>query len=184
MTRNRSGHLPQWLENDGINGDPVVGLHHSTFQSIENEFRILLTGVPDEIIRSRVGLFIVDYKTSRRTDGQDSLKAMYEVQLNAYARIAEKLGMGKVKRLALIYYEPITDIGVEEISDELSDDGFSMKFRPQIVNVELQPETIPPLLRQARQIFDSPNPPQGQDGCKNCELIERMTVMFQQSRTN
>ncbi len=182
LTRNRSGHLPAWLENDGISGDPISGLHHSTFQSIESDFRILLTGVPDEIIRSRVGLFILDYKTSRHTDGQDALKPMYELQLNAYARIAEKLGMEKVKRLALIYYEPITDIGPDDIPALANDDGFAMRFHPQIVPVELQPEIIPPLLKQAREIFDSPNPPLARDDCKNCELVERMATVLQSGR--
>ena len=34
---------------------------------------------------------------------------MYQVQLNGYAMIFEKLGLGKVSGLGLVYYEPQGD---------------------------------------------------------------------------
>lgn len=76
-------------------------------------------------------LSIIDYKTSRPTEGQDSLLPVYRVQLNRYARIAERLGKGTARRLALLYYEPKTDITVQDLAGLMDDDGFSMRFNPQ-----------------------------------------------------
>ena len=53
--------------------------------------------------------FIIDYKTAKYTDNQDKLLGMYRVQLNGYAYIFEKLGMGKIGGLGLVYYEPQGD---------------------------------------------------------------------------
>ncbi len=41
--------------------------------------------------------------------------------------------------------------------------------------VELKAETlIPELLRKARDIYERSRPPTGRDGCKDCELLERL----------
>jgi hypothetical protein len=179
LHRHHSGHLPAWMEQNGIVGDPVEGLHHSRFQSNETEHDILLTGVPDEIIRNGVELAILDYKTARHTEGQDALLPVYRVQLNCYARIAERLGMGTVRRLALLYYEPKTDITVGDLAGLLDDDGFAIRFNPQVVPIPLEPEIVPPLLEMARRLFDSPNPPQGLAGCTNCRMVERVKHLLQ-----
>ena len=63
--------------------------------------------MPDDIFIMADGrFFIVDYKTARFTENQDKLIGMYRVQLNGYAYIFEKLGMGMVGGLGLCYYEP------------------------------------------------------------------------------
>ena len=62
----------------------------------------MLTGVPDDIFIMADGrYFIWDYKTARFTDNQDALIGMYRVQLNGYALIFEKMGMGKIGGLGL-----------------------------------------------------------------------------------
>jgi len=178
LHRHHSDHLPTWMEQSGIMGEPVEGLHHSRFQWIETD-DILLTGVPDEIIRDGVELSIIDYKTARHTEGQDALLPIYRVQLNCYARIAERLGMGTVRRLALLYYEPKTDISIGDLAGLTDDNGFAMRFNPKVVPIALEPEIIPPLLEQARRLFDSPSPPQGREGCSNCRMVERMSDLVQ-----
>ena len=167
------------MEQNGIIGEPIEGLHHSRFQSNEADYGILLTGVPDEIIRNGVELAILDYKTARHTEGQDALLPVYRVQLNCYARIAERLGMGQVRHLALLYYEPKTDITIGDLAGLMDDEGFAMRFNPQVVPIPLEPEIIPPLLEQARRLFDSPNPPQGLEGCTNCRMVERVKHLLQ-----
>ena len=181
LHRHHSGHLPAWMEQTGIMGEPVEGLHHSRFQSIETEYGMLLTGVPDEIIRNGVELAILDYKTARHTEGQDALLPVYRVQLNCYSRIAERLGMGQVRRLALLYYEPKTDITIGDLAGLMDEGGFAMRFNPQVVPIPLEPEIVPPLLAMARRLYDLPGPPSGSDGCKNCGIVERMTRMLQLS---
>lgn len=178
LHRHHFGRLPDWMGRNGIEGEPVEGLHHSRFHATENEHGILLTGVPDEIIRNGAELSILDYKTARHTEGQDALLPVYRVQLNCYARIAERLGMGQVRRLALLYYEPKTDITVQDLAGLLDDDGFAMRFNPLVVPIPLEPEIVPPLLEQARRLVDSPNPPQGRDGCFNCRMVEQVGCML------
>ena len=165
---------------NGIEGDPVTGLHHSRFQSIEADYGILLTGVPDEIVRFEAGLVIIDYKTARHSDGHDALLPVYRVQLNCYARIAERLGMGQVRRLALLYYEPKTDISVDDLRSLTDAEGFALRFEPHLVEIALEPEIVPPLLAEARRLYDLPIPPACREGCKNCGLVRTMTELAAQ----
>lgn len=177
LHRHHHGRLPVWMGRNGIEGEPVNGLHHSRFQLIENDHGIVLTGVPDDVIRSEVGLTIIDYKTARHTDGQDALLPVYRVQLNCYARIAEQLGMGRVRRLALLYYQPKTDISVDDLRSLTTAEGFAMRFEPQLVEIPLEPELVPPLLADARRLYDLPVPPAGKEGCKNCEMVFRLSAL-------
>jgi len=70
---------------------------------LDPETNILLTGVPDEILRHPGrGLWIGDYKTARFTETQDALAPMYHIQLNCYGIIAPSIGLGSVYGLARI----------------------------------------------------------------------------------
>ncbi len=83
----------------------------SKYQMLDPKTNILLTGVPDEILRHpERGIWIGDYKTARFTETQDALAPMYEVQLNCYTLIASKIGLGRVYGLGLLYYEPVTEL--------------------------------------------------------------------------
>ena len=70
-----------------------------------------IRGVPDEIFHLEDGSYhIIDYKTSRYSRAQGYLYPSYEVQLNAYAYIASKIGLKPISYLTLIYLDPDTDI--------------------------------------------------------------------------
>jgi len=169
----RHGRTPQWLGKKL--GQPISIPHHSIFRIIDNETNILLTGVPDEILRRKDGtLTILDYKTARFTDAQDNLLPMYRTQLNAYAVVAERIGLGRVTGLALVYYEPVTDLTVDEVDTILADDGFSMRFQAKILPVELDPESITPLLQKVRDIYDLARAPTGLEGCKDCRMLNAL----------
>lgn len=145
------GEVPQWLDGFGELGEPLPIPHHSVFQTLDKTTNILLTGVPDELFRRPDGsLVILDNKTARFTKNQDVLLPLYEVQLNAYAWIAERLGMGKVNGLGLVYYEPQTEMTTENVDEVLADDGFSMKFQAKALPLDLRLDRIPPLLHQVR----------------------------------
>src|SRR6267142_3643771 len=84
----RHRRVPIWFNGFGELGEPVPVPGWSKFQMLDPETNILLTGVPDEVLRHpQRGTWIGDYKTARVTDTQDTLAAMYEVQLNCYALI-------------------------------------------------------------------------------------------------
>ena len=175
----KHGRLPKWFKTLGKLGKPIEVPHHSKFSFLDPVTGILLTGAPDEMFQRPDGsLFIVDYKTARLTDHQDKLHGMYAVQLNAYAVITQRIGMGKVGGLALIYYEPKTDVDADAVDAVVEPDGFAMRFKAKILPVELEPDKIPPLLGRVREIYDMPFPPTGRAECKDCGLLAGLVGML------
>lgn len=171
----REGRLPPWFGEAGIEGTPLPSLHHSRFRLEDAATGVVLTGVPDEVIRLADGrLFVADYKTARFTDAQDELLPIYQTQLNGYAWIAEGLGMGSVAGLALVYYEPVTDIGDD--GSLIEAEGFLMRFRANVLPIGLDAATIPPLIRRAREMFDAPEAPPGREGCGDCRLLDALAA--------
>jgi len=149
---------------------------------LDPETNILLTGVPDEVLRHpQRGTWIGDYKTARVTDTQDTLAAMYEVQLNCYALIAPKIGLGSVYGLGLLYYEPVTELDFRDTDFLIRQDRLFMEFSPKLKPVKLEPEIIPPLLRQVREICDLAECPPGRPDCRDCsrlEILAKHCVIF------
>ena len=97
--------LPTWFRPFGEFTGLVPVPGWSKFCIVDEKMGIRLTGVPDDIFIMADGrYFIIDYKTARFTENQDKLLGMYRVQLNGYAHIFEKLGMGKIGGLELCYY--------------------------------------------------------------------------------
>ncbi len=171
----RHRHIPQWFDGFGALGVPIQVPGHKTFNIVDTETNIRLTGVPDEILRRDDGsLFVADYKTARHTGNQDELLPMYITQLNSYSVIAEHIGLGRVHGLGLIYYEPATDIAQDDIDSVCADDGFSMRFVPKLLPVELRPAMIPPLLARVREICDLSTAPAGQADCEDCVRLAKL----------
>jgi hypothetical protein len=172
--------VPGWLKPFGNLGEPVPIPHHSKFQTLHTGSNILLTGVPDELFRQRDGtLVILDNKTARFTDAQDELLGLYRVQLNAYAYIARRIGLGKISVLGLVYYEPQTDVNSGSIDSVLCNDGFTMRFTAKLLPLPLKPGRIPSLLKRVRAIHDMPIAPTGRIGCKDCRLVDRLIEVAQ-----
>lgn len=177
------GGAPQWL---GALG-PVTGYvnppHHSRFRLVDAETNILLTGVVDGIfVRPDRSHLVVDYKTAKFTTNADKLFPMYRLQLNAYALIAEAVGIAPVSGLALIYTEPVTDEAAALHDENARQDGFAMGFSAHVLEVALDLSQIPPLLRRVREILDLPIAPDGADGCKDCAKLDGVLGLVQLSR--
>ncbi len=169
------GHFPEWLgESDQFTG-LVKKLHHSNFNTVDMENDVLLTGVPDEILTLKNGsYFILDYKTAKYTATQDSLLPLYEVQLNGYAFIAERTGLSPVQRIALAYLEPQTGLTSDNVEKFSTEDGFVLPFSGKVLELDLRPEIIPDYLKNVRELYDQPAPPQGKTDCKDCLLLENL----------
>ncbi len=179
----RHGRAPRWFDGFGDLGQPIVVPGWRKFQLFDQETNVLLTGVPDEILRhSQRGLWIGDYKTARCTGNQDALAPMYEVQMNCYALIASKIGLGSVYGLGLLYYEPVTDIDAADSTVLIGEDGFFLEFSPKLRPVRIDPTMIPPLLRKVREICDAAECPTGKPDCSDCPRLELLTSVA--SRTN
>jgi PD-(D/E)XK nuclease superfamily len=166
------GAPPSWLkELNGVIGYKEPPTYHK-FNTIVEEFDILLTGSPDGVFVCDDGSYmIVDYKTAKYTATQDVLHPMYEGQLNAYAFIGEHKGLSPVKKLALIYMEPVTDDAEARRDRNRREDGFAMHFTAKISPVTLNPAILRPLLQKTREIWDLPLPPEQPPSCKNCQLL-------------
>ncbi|HWD93697.1 MAG TPA: PD-(D/E)XK nuclease family protein [Verrucomicrobiae bacterium] len=167
------GRSPRWFDGFGELGRPIAVPGWRAFQVVDQDTNIVLTGVPDEILRhTKRGLWIGDYKTARYTGNQDALTPMYEIQLNCYAFIAAEIGLGSVYGLGLLYYEPVTEINAADSSSLIGEDSFFLEFSPKLKSVKLDTSRIPPLLQQVRDICDARECPAGKPGCIDCTKLE------------
>jgi PD-(D/E)XK nuclease superfamily len=166
---------PSWLSPLGEFTSYISPPNARTFFIDDPSTGIRLTGAPDAIfVRADGSKSIIDYKTGRHTAGQDQLLPMYEVQLNGYALIADRVGLGPVKQVALVYTEPVTHGAPDFFDEARTREGFRMGFHAKVLPVELDPGMIPPLLRQARRIFDANRPPMGAPGCEDCANFDTL----------
>ncbi len=171
---------PSWLSPLGDFTSYIPPPNSRTFFVEDASTGIRLTGAPDAIfVRADGSKSIIDYKTGRHTAGQDQLLPVYEVQLNGYALIADRVGLGPVKQIALVYTEPVTDGDADFLDKARTHDGFHMGFRAKVVPVDLDPGKIPPLLRKARRIFDAKQPPTGAPGCEDCANFDALVSASQ-----
>ena len=169
----REGHAPPWLAELGETTGYINPPHWSKFKVFDDETGITLRGEADGIFKLSDGSHvIVDYKTSRYSPAQQGMFKNYEVQLNAYAFIAERNEISPVSKLALVYMEPATDKETAQEPGLVDSRGFTMGFRAKIVEVELRrSQLLPPLLRRARSIWDMDAPPTGIGDCKDCAAV-------------
>lgn len=166
---------PRWFSKFGPLGEPIKVPHYNRFKILDKETNILLTGIPDEIfLRPNGSYFIMDYKTAKYTGTQDELFPMYEVQLNAYAYIAERIGLKPVSGLGLVYYEPLTDKPDEDITSFVRDNGFSMHFAGKLLSVSLKMENLRRLLLKARGLYELKTAPAGISRCQNCQRLDNL----------
>ena len=164
---------PPWLSGLGELTGYINPPHYSKFSIVDDDNDILFTGVPDGIfIRPDGSYIIVDYKTARYTVAQGSLFPMDEIQFNCYARIGNERGVNPVSDLALIYMEPVTDSDALNNEENHREDGFAMGFAASIHKVSLHLDLIPPLLARTREINECNSAPDGNIGCKDCQLLE------------
>ena len=169
----REGRAPSWLVELGEPGGYIDPPHWSKFKVLDEETNITLRGEADGIFKLADGSYvIVDYKTSRYNPERPGMFSNYEVQLNAYALIAESQGLAPVSKLALVYMEPATDKDTASEPTLVDDRGFVMGFHANIVPVALrQASLLPPLLRKARSIWDMKTPPASAKDCKDCAAV-------------
>ena len=165
--------LPAWFKPYGEFTGLVPVPGWSKFSIVDSETGIMLTGVPDDIFIMADGrYFIIDYKTAKYTGNQDKLLGMYQVQLNGYSMIFEKLGMGKVGGLGLCYYEPQGDAPTVAFGTVVREDGFVMPFKAHLKEIELGAGGIvSPLLKVVREMADRDVVPVGREGCADCRQL-------------
>jgi len=174
--------LLPWFDALGDLGVPIRVPGWSKFQTLDSQSNIVLTGVPDEILRHpERGTWIGDYKTARFTETQNALTPLYVVQLNAYAFIAAKIGLGPVAGMGLIFYEPVTDLPPSTLDCLIKRCSFLMEFSRKIQPVKVEPALIPPLLRRVREIYDQETCPSATKDCKDCERLNLLLQLVNET---
>ena len=164
-----TGRLPPWFPDLGRVASYERDLSFKRFRVWHEDLGVDLAGSPDDVFQMDDGsIHIVDCKTARYTAGQAEVLPIYEVQLNAYAYLAERIGLSPVRALSLIYMEPNGE------RDAGSDAGPALPFEARRVHVNLKPDVIPPLLATARRTFDLAAPPESKDGCEDCARLDAL----------
>ncbi len=165
-----TGRLPPWFPDIGRVVSYERDLSYKRFRVWHEDLGVELAGSPDDVFRMADGsVHIVDYKTARLTPSQSEYLPLYEVQLNAYAYLAERIGVAPVRALSLIYMQPNGD------RDAGSDAGPALPFEAQRVPVEPKPDVlIPPLLANARRTFNLSQPPTPKAACEDCARLDTL----------
>jgi len=185
---NREGKLPDWLKDIGeVNKayknstEAMKGKNIKQKAKFNTQYKdVLLTGVPDAIYQRPNGdIVIADYKTARFTSGQDKLLPVYEIQLNGYAYIAEKLGIKPVESLYSIYFEPPERENHESIAKKYTTaEGFEMPFKPIVHRIRKDTKEIETLMDKAYGIYSLENPPKGIDDCGDCRKATSLSSLL------
>ena len=174
------GELPEWIKVHGNFREALPVPGHQKFKAFDQDSGILLGGVPDALwVTGARELVIVDWKTSRVSEGELKKWESYVTQLNAYAWIAERqqnVELPPVRRLALLYTEPLSLNEAEEGVDRFN--GFVLPFRTVWKEVELQPGRVEKLLLKAQNILSSETPPKSMRNCFECGKVDKMTQLL------
>ena len=117
-------------------------------------------------------IVIIDHKTAKLSKAQEALVPVYSVQLNSYAWIAERCGLGPVSEVGLVYFEPQTIKSPDDLSQSMSEDGLDLVFRPTSLPLLLNMRSIPPLLQRVRSIADLDEPLPATESCKDCQALD------------
>jgi hypothetical protein len=136
---------------------------------------VVIAGEADCILKRSGGdLVILDNKTAVYRGLADSLYPQYKAQLNAYAIIAEYLGLGKVGALALMYAEPCSDEMSALSLENRSEDGFRINFICKVLPVAMDPDLVMDLADKAWEIYSEISAPDGAEGCINCAAMDKL----------
>lgn len=170
------GKPPPWLSGLGDITGYISPPTHRTFRYLTDS-GVTLTGTPDAVFtRSDGTLVIGDYKTAWPNGTDDPLYPIYRTQLNAYAVLADKTGLGKVSSLALIYTAPCTGCDDAKAAANLREQGFALAFKVHIHEVPLDTSAPFDLIAKARTVYDAPKCPEGRGGCADCRQINRLVA--------
>jgi len=172
----KEGKLPEWFPYIGevVKLEKTPSYHQ--FKVTDPETSITLRGTPDAVFQLEGSRYhIVDYKTARLTATQDELFPMFEVQLNAYAYIANRTLFSPVSDLSLIYLDPDTDFESNPDLLSRSEDYLTLGFTPKIKPVEIKADSfIEELLHRANEISQQDSPPEHTYASQDCQLLERL----------
>jgi hypothetical protein len=167
-TLQKTGSFPKWLGE--MAGAAGLAEYPARMEFLHSPTNVILVGIPDHVFRWADGFVSpIDYKTARYSKGQDSLKPLYEAQLDAYSFLLDSTSSLKSERGALVYFEPT---GADTMA--LTDTGYVQPWQVHVALIEVSGETTEELLDQAREIYEQKIAPDGRAECIDCELLEKV----------
>lgn len=183
---NQHGCLPPWMEEIGDVIRCVDPPGWRKFYREDEHTEVTVRGEADAIFQLAGGSYLIaDYKTSRYNPERLYALRSYEMQLNAYAWIAESTGFSPVNRLALIFMEPASNIEDAKSPNSIDDDGIQLRFNTRIVPVKRRPESmIPPILEKVRSVADMSTPPAPRSRCRDCDQFDTMVVKMARGKSD
>jgi len=175
------GHAPTWL---GRFSKMTEYKEPGKMRLFDSKSGVLLTGEPDALfVDEGGGIYVIDYKTARYTNGQDALKDKYRVQLNAYRYLLEGTTDDSVAGLALVYCEPEVVSTQKQALSCVGENGFSVLFKPRVIEVKTEADAfIPDLLSKYASVAELPAPPAGLEGCYDCARLEVLRSLLDTGR--
>jgi hypothetical protein len=108
---------------------------------------------------------------------------IYETQLWGYAQLAQHYRLGDVSSAALVYFGNTLKDFESEPLDLLTKKGLRVPFEVKIHQVDVDLDELVNLLNTFRKYIDMDNPPDGREGCKNCERVNRMYQILRSGET-
>ncbi len=160
--------LPIWMQEIGDIASYETIPHWSKNLFTDIKSNIILSGIPDDVwVRTDGSKAIVDFKTAKKTQTQDVLYPMYEVQNNVYDVL-----FNYHADLYLIYMEPLTDKSAA--SCNIIDMGFNMGFNAVVVPVVNDRKVVRRALQLTRDIYELEKPPDSRSGCKDCDNLDKI----------
>jgi hypothetical protein len=163
-----SKQIPLWMAQAGDIVGYEIPPHWSKNLYYDEKSGITLSGVPDDIWVTADGSKVIpDAKTAMKTNTQDKLLPMYEIQMIVYSILIDKDAS-----LVLVYMEPQT--GGNDALTGIVDCGFAMRFSGVVVPIENDKSKVRKALTTTREIFNLEKPPESALGCKDCGSLEKL----------
>jgi hypothetical protein len=135
---------------------------------------IRLYGAPDEIFDCDDDtICVIDLKTAHVKEKADPFYPQYQCQVIGYADIAENgLGLGKVSKGGLIYWEAQLGDVQKNPSAHYSQGALSVDFTPATKEIEIDYSVIDKAIKEAKKIWNTRGVPEGRAKCTDCKKLD------------
>jgi hypothetical protein len=93
--------------------------------------------------------------------------------------------MKPVNDLYLAYFEPPSAEKFEDLCGKhTTKEGFEMPFTSSVHKIEKDTKKVERLLTKAERIYDLESPPDGLEGCEDCERLSVLIKLDSKSENN
>jgi hypothetical protein len=177
----KDGRLPkQFAPFCDIKARADVNKHFSKFGYM-HESGVWLYGSPDEVlVREDDSIVIVDHKTAHpKSEGKkDRFQPQYQIQTIGYGLIAEDgFQLGETSGGALFYWDIQHESVISNPGNFIEDGKLWTYFVPKVIPVEIDYSRIEALLKEAKKIWKSKTPPEGEKGCEDCKKLKALLAV-------